>query len=156
MTLTSTPNLLGRPEAPPPPPPSVQVWGLRRRVRQVGLGEAYRRDEAGVCVSMAAPRPACSLKSAGLAQNLGQLYGSDRDFQSNCWANLRILGQPCEFYISYGRIHILCAAANAYAAVRRADASPDWCNGIGTWSCMKDCEGVDPDGSCRAHAEAGR
>ena len=25
--------------------------------------------------------------------------GSCRDFQSNCWANLRILGQPCEFYL---------------------------------------------------------
>jgi hypothetical protein len=21
------------------------------------------------------------------------------DFQSNCWVNLRILGQPCEFYL---------------------------------------------------------
>jgi hypothetical protein len=27
---------------------------------------------------------------------LGLLY---RDFQSNCWVNLRILGQPCEFYL---------------------------------------------------------
>ena len=24
---------------------------------------------------------------------------TDRDFQSNCWVNLRILGQPCEFYL---------------------------------------------------------
>ena len=22
-----------------------------------------------------------------------------RDFQSNCWVNLKILGQPCEFYL---------------------------------------------------------
>ena len=28
-----------------------------------------------------------NLKSTGLAQNLGQLYGSHRDFQSNCWVN---------------------------------------------------------------------
>ena len=24
---------------------------------------------------------------------------SNRDSQSNCWVNLRILGQPCEFYL---------------------------------------------------------
>jgi hypothetical protein len=40
-----------------------------------------------------------NLKFTGLTQNLGQLYGSYRDFQSNCWVNLRILGQPCEFYL---------------------------------------------------------
>ena len=34
-----------------------------------------------------------------LTQNLGQLEGPYRDFQSNCWVNLRILGQPCEFYL---------------------------------------------------------
>ena len=41
-----------------------------------------------------------NLKFTGLTQNLGQLYGSYRDFQSNCWVNLRILGQPCEFHLS--------------------------------------------------------
>jgi hypothetical protein len=40
-----------------------------------------------------------NLKFTGLTQNLGQLEGSYRDFQSNCWVNLRILGQPCEFYL---------------------------------------------------------
>jgi hypothetical protein len=30
----------------------------------------------------------------GLAQTLGQLEDSNRDFQSNCWASLQILGQP--------------------------------------------------------------
>jgi hypothetical protein len=39
------------------------------------------------------------VKSTGLAQNLGQLEASSRDFHSNCWANLRILGQPCEFQV---------------------------------------------------------
>ena len=34
-----------------------------------------------------------NLKFTGLTQNLGQLSGSYRDFQSNFWANLRILGQ---------------------------------------------------------------
>ena len=45
---------------------------------------------------------AVNLKSTGLTQNLGQLRGSYRDFQSNFWVNLRILGQPCEFYLIFG------------------------------------------------------
>jgi hypothetical protein len=40
-----------------------------------------------------------NLTSTGLAQNLDPLLGSYRDFQSNFWVNLRILGQPCEFYL---------------------------------------------------------
>ena len=55
--------------------------------------------------SAAAVRPTASseavrtanLKFTGLTQNLGQLQGSYRDFQSNFWVVLRILGQPCEF-----------------------------------------------------------
>ena len=46
------------------------------------------------------------LKFTGLTQNN---YGPTltpllkyRDFQSNCWANLRILGQPCAFYLRAG------------------------------------------------------
>jgi hypothetical protein len=34
-----------------------------------------------------------------LTQNLGQLKALYRDSQSNFWVNLRILGQPCEFYL---------------------------------------------------------
>ena len=30
---------------------------------------------------------------------MGQLQASNRDFHSNCWANLRILGQPCAFQV---------------------------------------------------------
>ena len=30
---------------------------------------------------------------------MGQLLDSHRDFHSNCWANLRILGQPCELQV---------------------------------------------------------
>jgi hypothetical protein len=33
----------------------------------------------------------------GLAQDLGQLQASRRDSQSNFWASLRSLGQPCGF-----------------------------------------------------------
>ena len=50
------------------------------------------KDRAGVWWSR-------NLKSTGLTQNLGQLQGSYGDFQSNCWVNLRILGQPCDFYL---------------------------------------------------------
>jgi hypothetical protein len=31
--------------------------------------------------------------------NVGQLQASNRDFQSNCWADLRIWGQPCDFQV---------------------------------------------------------
>jgi hypothetical protein len=42
-----------------------------------------------------------NLRFTGLTQNLGQIEGSYRDFQSNCWVNLRILGQPCGFYLRH-------------------------------------------------------
>jgi hypothetical protein len=34
-----------------------------------------------------------------LAQIVGQLYGSNRDFQSKCWAKSRNLGQPCTNFV---------------------------------------------------------
>ena len=40
-----------------------------------------------------------NLKFTGMTQNLRELQGSYRDFQSNCWVNLRIQGEPCEFYL---------------------------------------------------------
>jgi hypothetical protein len=33
---------------------------------------------------------------------MGQLYSYYRDFQSNFWVKLRILGQPCGFYLLAG------------------------------------------------------
>jgi hypothetical protein len=39
-----------------------------------------------------------SVKVTGLAQNLGQLEAVSRDLQSKSWANLKLLGQPCNFY----------------------------------------------------------
>jgi hypothetical protein len=39
-----------------------------------------------------------SVKVTGLAQKLGQLEAVHRDFQSKYWANLKLLGQPCNFY----------------------------------------------------------
>jgi hypothetical protein len=38
------------------------------------------------------------VKVTGLAQKLGQLEAVNRDLQSKSWANLKILGQPCNFY----------------------------------------------------------
>ena len=38
-----------------------------------------------------------SVKATGLAQKLGQLEAANRDFQSKLWANLQLLGQPCNF-----------------------------------------------------------
>jgi hypothetical protein len=35
----------------------------------------------------------------GLAQTLDRFCNSDRDFQPNCWANLIILVQPCEYQV---------------------------------------------------------
>ena len=39
-----------------------------------------------------------SVKVTGLTQKLGQLETVHRDFQSKYWANLKFLGQPCNFY----------------------------------------------------------
>jgi hypothetical protein len=40
------------------------------------------------------------VKFTGLAQTLGQLQASDGDSQSKFWANLKILGQPCESQVT--------------------------------------------------------
>ena len=46
------------------------------------------------------------LKSTGLTQNNDgptlTPFLKYTGFQSNCWANLRILGQPCAFYLRAG------------------------------------------------------
>jgi hypothetical protein len=42
------------------------------------------------------------VKFTGVAQNLGQLQASDRDFQSNCLANLRILREFLLFSSKWG------------------------------------------------------
>ena len=38
------------------------------------------------------------MKVTGLAQKLGQLGAVHRELQSKYWANLKLLGQPCNFY----------------------------------------------------------
>ena len=47
-----------------------------------------------------AVRPCClHTRYSRVGPNFGQLQASYRDFQSNCWANLQILGQPCAFCV---------------------------------------------------------
>ena len=55
---------------------------------------------AGLVCGLTQPSLAANVKSTGLAQNSGQLQDSNRDFQSNLWANLKILGQSCEFRVA--------------------------------------------------------
>jgi hypothetical protein len=38
------------------------------------------------------------VKVTGLAQKLAQLEAAHMDFQSKYWTNLKLLGQPCNFY----------------------------------------------------------
>ena len=48
---------------------------------------------------MVLPRWCCfSVKVTGLVQKLVQLEAVSRDLQSKSWANLNLLGQPCNFY----------------------------------------------------------
>jgi hypothetical protein len=43
------------------------------------------------------PMASLSVKDTGLAQKLGQLEAVNRDLQAKSWANLQLLGQPCNF-----------------------------------------------------------
>ena len=54
-----------------------------------------------------------NLKFIGLTQNMDELLGTYRDFQSNCWVNLRIVGQPCGFYRVGESAHTLAARSGA-------------------------------------------
>ena len=59
--------------------------------RGVDAPQIRRAPLAPTLAAFGSPRPRPE-HSQGLTQNLGQLYGSDRDFQSKFRANLRILG----------------------------------------------------------------
>ena len=65
-----------------------------------------------------------NLKFTRLTQNLGQLKGSYRDFQSNCWINLRILGQACEFYLTM-LSPILWAHTDCFCTLELAQAETE-------------------------------
>jgi hypothetical protein len=69
---------------------------------------------------LAARGDGCNLKFTALAQNLGRLYGSYRDFQSYFGVNLQILGPPCEFYLCLpGRQARAAAPGRAARSARR-------------------------------------
>jgi hypothetical protein len=74
--------------------------------RSVGVGEepigrrvVGQRFRNRLCLRLPADAGS-NEKFIGLAQLLGQLYDANRDFHSNCWDNLRILGQPCGCFVS--------------------------------------------------------
>ena len=76
----------------------------------------------------AAPGPAADDQGAapvkvctGLAQTLGQLQASNRYFHSNCWVNLKLLGQPCELEVVDTSAMHLCTDLQCISA------SPRWC-----------------------------
>jgi hypothetical protein len=53
------------------------------------------------------------VKVTWLAQKLGQLEAVDRGLRSKFWANLKLLGQPCNFYTTGPRpppLALVCAA----------------------------------------------
>jgi hypothetical protein len=75
----------------------------RERLEEVPLAHERRRRPRSRRFSRAA---AINLKFTGLIQNLGQLLEGSlyRDFQSSWWVDMRILGQPCEFYLIARRV----------------------------------------------------
>ena len=64
--------------------------------------------ERVVCSCAEPLRVAGSVKVTGLAQKLSQLEAVNRDLQSKSWANLKFLGQPCNFYAVPGLWHHVC------------------------------------------------
>jgi hypothetical protein len=62
-----------------------KLWPLKKRFLEP---HAHVHDVLG--------RPGA--KVTGLAQKLGQLEAVHRDLQSKSWANLQLLGQPCNFH----------------------------------------------------------
>jgi hypothetical protein len=64
-------------------------------------------DEHHALSTVTRPRPTSARGSKPDIHRVDPEFGSTlmllyRDFQSKCWVNLRILGQPCEFYLLEG------------------------------------------------------
>ena len=72
---------------------SVALFVTRQRVAR----RNRPADKLGAPLPEGARLPR-SVKVTGLAQKLGQLEAVTREFQSKYWANLQLLGQPCNFY----------------------------------------------------------
>jgi hypothetical protein len=75
---------------------------LHQPVGGVGQRDAGRAEVGGAAVHPPGGPPGMvgdtSAKATGLAQKLGQLETVNRDLQSKSWANLKLLGQPCNFH----------------------------------------------------------
>ena len=69
------------------------VGRLLRRQREATARE--QKVRVGMTVSPLLLNENCT----GLAQIVGQLQGSNRDFQPNCWAKSRNFGQPCTCFV---------------------------------------------------------
>ena len=63
------------------------------------------------------PMASLSVKDTGLAQKLGQLEAVNRDLQAKSWANLQLLGQPCNFPALYESLQ--GESLSAFGAGRR-------------------------------------
>ena len=68
------------------------------------------------------PEPEIHRVDPEFGSTLRLLYG---DFQSNCWVNLRILGQPCEFYLPGSVDQPRVGDVRLRDAARRAVHQPD-------------------------------
>jgi hypothetical protein len=55
-----------------------------------------------------------------LTQVAGQLQGSNRDSQSNCWAKSRSLGRPCTNFVPRGLPRRLARSPARASALTRA------------------------------------
>jgi hypothetical protein len=80
------------------PEGSVAGRAAGRAVRGEALGVERRQLRRGLL----------NENRTGLDQIVGQLYDSNRDFQSKCWAKSCNLGQPCAIFVRTSiRSHIL-------------------------------------------------
>ena len=69
------------------------------------------------CITRSFPMGRASVKVTGLAKKLGQLGAVNRDLQSKYWANLNLLGQPCNFYADGARAPVIRCSKAQWSAV---------------------------------------
>ena len=77
--------------------PNLHILGQPNTFLASAPGKEDREPQEGCGVRGKGALFLCSVKVTGLAQKLGQLEAINRDLQSKSWANLQVLGQPCNF-----------------------------------------------------------
>ena len=87
------------------------------------MGWARATLGAGLPAGRSAPNENCT----GLAQIVGQLQGSNRNFQSKCWAKSRNLGQFCTIFV-WGVLAVLWVAERLRATSLSRKKAPDRIN----------------------------